>query len=246
MTVNLSLRILSDSRPDGGPAYPPARKNRKGTDRVDWGTAANLATAGGTALLAVATFSATRSANTAARASERALLDGLRPIVVPSHWEDPVQKVRFIDGQWLAVPGGRAVLEVTAEAAYLVMSLRNVGRGLAVLHGWDLLFDITPATEHRAPDQYHRLNRDIYLAPSDSGFCQLAVRDPVSEHFAALADRAADGKSFTVDVLYGDVEGGQRVITRMGLSRHPAHNSDETEWVVSAARHWNLDNPDPR
>ena len=215
-------------------------------DGVDWGTAANLATAGGTALLAVATFSATRSANNAARSSERALLDGLRPIVVPSHWQDPVQKIRFIDGRWIPVPGGRAVLEVAAEAAYLVLSLRNVGRGLAVLHGWDLRFEVDPATEHHAADQFHRLTRDIYIAPGENGFCQVAVRDPDSDQFAGLTDRAADGQPFTLDVLYGDVEGGQRVITRMGLSRSPAHDSDDTEWAVSAARHWNLDRPDPR
>jgi hypothetical protein len=213
---------------------------------VDWGTAANLATAGGTALLAVATFSATRSANTAARSSERALLDGLRPIVVPSHWEDPVQKVRFVDGHWIPVRGGRAVLEVTAEAAYLVMSLRNVGRGLAVLHSWDLRFDVEPASGHRAPDEFHRLTRDIYIAPGESGFCQVAVRDPAGDQFAALTDRTADDEPFTVDVLYGDVEGGQRMITRLGISRSPAHDSTETEWAVNAARHWNLDRPDPR
>lgn len=215
---------------------------------MDWGTAANLATAGGTALLAVATFSSTRSANAAARSSERAVLDGLRPIVVPSHWEDPIQKVRFADGQWMKVRGGRAVLEVSDEAAYLVLSLRNVGRGLGVLHGWDLRFDVTVGStvDHRAPEQFHRLTRDIYLAPGDEGFCQVAVRDPGSEQFSALAERTKDGQPFVVDVLYGDVEGGQRVITRLGLSRSPAHDSEENEWAVSAARHWNLDRPDPR
>jgi hypothetical protein len=215
---------------------------------VDWGTAANLATAGGTALLAVATFSSTRSANTAARSSERALLDGLRPTIVPSHWEDPVQKVRFADGQWMAVPGGRAGLEIGDEAAYLVISLRNAGRGLGVLHGWDLRFDVSygAAQEHRPVEQFHRLTRDIYLAPGDDGFCQVAVRDTDSEEYRLLTEHAANGEPFVVDVLYGDVEGGQRVITRMAVSRSPAHNSKENEWAVSASRHWNLDRPNPR
>ena len=215
---------------------------------MDWGTAANLATAGGTALLAGATFFSTRSANIAARSSERALLDGLRPTVVPSHWEDPVQKVRFVDGQWIAVRGGRAVLEVGDDAAYLVLSLRNVGRGLGVLHGWDLLFDVPLGTDagHRPPELFHRLTRDIYLAAGDDGFCQVAVRDTDSEQFRLLSERAASGEHFAVDVLYGDFEGGQRVITRLGLSRSPAHDSKENEWAISAARHWNLDRPDPR
>jgi hypothetical protein len=213
---------------------------------VDWGTVANLATAGGTALLAVATFSATRSANASARSSERALLDGLRPVVVTTRWDDPVQKVRFVDGQWMAVRGGRAVLEIGDEAAYLVISLRNVGRGLAVLHGWDLVFDATPGAPHHDADAFHRLTRDIYLAPGDAGFCQVAVRDTGSEQYKALVERAEDGENFIVDVLYGDVEGGQRVITRMNLSRSPAADANGTEWAVSAARHWNLDRPDPR
>lgn len=215
---------------------------------VDWGTAANLATAGGTALLAVATFSATRSANAAARTSERAVLDGLRPIVVPSNWQDPVQKVRFADGEWMAVGGGRAVLEATDEAAYLVASLRNVGRGLAVLHGWDLQFEdvVSASAEHRAPELFHRLTRDIYIAPGDGGFCQLAVRDAGSDQFRQLTERNKDRGQFIVDVLYGDVEGGQRIITRLGMSPSPAHDAKENEWAVSAGRHWNLDRPDPR
>ncbi len=211
---------------------------------VDWGTLANVATAGGTALLAVATFSSTRSANAAARNAERGLLHGLRPILVPTRWEDPVQKVRFIDGRWLRVRGGRAALETSDEAVYLVASLRNVGRGVAVLHGWDLRFDF--GAEHRPPDEFHRLTRDIYIAPGDSGFCQVALRDPDAEQFTALTHRSKDAQPFIVDVLYGDAEGGQRVITRLGISSSPAHDSTETEWAISASRHWNLDRPDPR
>ena len=215
---------------------------------MDWSTAANLATAGGTALLAVATFSSTRSANAAARTSERAVLDGLRPIVVPSRWQDPVQKVRFADGEWMAVPGGRAKLKVNGEAAYLVVSLRNAGRGLAVLHGWDLRFDIVlgATADHHPVEEFHRLTRDIYLAPGDDGFCQVAIRDADSEQLKELAGRAESHDHFVVDVLYGDVEGGQRVITRLGLSPSPAQDAGPDEWAVSAARHWNLDRPDPR
>lgn len=213
---------------------------------TDWSTIANLGTAGGTALLAVATFSATRTANAAARSAERSLLEGLRPILVPTRWEDPGQKVRFMDGLWLHVKGGRAVLRVSDEAVYLVISLRNVGRGLAVLHGWDVLTSEVSTAPRHEPDEYHRLTRDIYIAPGDGGFCQVAIREPGAEQFLALTERAEDGRSFTVDVLYGDAEGGQRVITRLGLSRSPARDSEQDEWALSAGRHWNLDRPDPR
>jgi len=212
---------------------------------TDWvTTTADLGTAGGTALLAVATFFSTRSANAAARSAERGLLDGLRPILVPSRWEDPVQKVTFIDQRWVHVRGGHAVLEIGDEAAYLVVSVRNVGRGVAVLHGWDLVADTFEP--HREPDDFHRLTRDIYVPPADNGFCQVAARDLDSGHFRQLADRSADRERFAIDILYGDVEGGQRIITRMGLGRSPATDSTETEWAVSASRHWNLDRADPR
>ena len=43
--------------------------------RPDWVTIASLATAGGTLVLAVATFSSVRSGNRTARAAERSLAD---------------------------------------------------------------------------------------------------------------------------------------------------------------------------
>jgi hypothetical protein len=46
---------------------------------------------------------------------------------------------------------------------------------------------------------------------------------------------------FTLDLLYGDHDGGQRTITRFGFS--PA---GEDAWLATVARHWNIDNPDPR
>ncbi len=212
---------------------------------TDWvTTVADLGTAGGTALLAVATFFSTRSANAAARSAERSLLDGLRPILFPSRWEDPVQKVTFIDQKWMHVRGGHAALEIGDEAAYLVVSLRNAGRGVAVLHGWDLVADAF--APHRDPEEFHRLNRDIYVPPADNGFCQVAVRDLDSEHFRLLAECSEDRERFAIDILYGDLEGGQRIISRMVLARSPAKNAAETEWAVSASRHWNLDRADPR
>ena len=62
---------------------------------------------------------------------------GMRPLLMPSHLEDPPAKVGFADNRWMKVPGGeRERAEVTPEAIYLAMSLRNVGNGIAVLHGW--------------------------------------------------------------------------------------------------------------
>jgi hypothetical protein len=211
---------------------------------IDWTTVANLGTAGGTALLAVATFFSTRSANAAARSAERSVLEGLRPVLIPSRWEDSVQKVHFFDGRWVAVRGGRAVLDATDEAVYLVLSLRNPGHGLAVLHGWDLCTDSAAAPRDAA--LFRRQTRDIYVPAGEAGFCQIAVREPGAEEFRRLSECLATGERFGIDVLYSDAEGGQRMITRMGLTRSPASDSEDTEWAVSAARHWHLDRPNPR
>ena len=73
---------------------------------VDWITVSSLATAGATLVLAFATFGSVRSANRAARAAERSLLAGLRPVLMPSNVDDPPQKVGFI-GQSLVHDPGR-------------------------------------------------------------------------------------------------------------------------------------------
>lgn len=118
----------------------------------DWATVAGLATALGTLVLAVATFSAVRSANRTARAAERSLLAGLRPVLMAS-------------------PARRVVEDC----------------------------------------------EDWYL-----------------------------------DLLYGDQEGGQRVITRFRMElftgeRGPrVPGGDRGPWLATVARHWNLDRRDPR
>ena len=44
-----------------------------------------------------------------------------------------------------------------------------------------------------------------------------------------------------VDILYGDYEGGQRMISRFGLMPR-----DDGGWIAAAGRHWNVDRADPR
>jgi len=75
---------------------------RLGHDRgmTDWVTISSLATAGGTLVLAVATFAAVRSSNQAARTTERALLAGIRPLLMPTRLQDPPEKVGFQDDHW--------------------------------------------------------------------------------------------------------------------------------------------------
>ncbi len=144
-------------------------------------------------MLAAATFTSVRSANRAARATERALLAGIRPVLVPSRLEDPSEKVGFGDGHRLKVDGGRAVVEVTDEVVYLAIALRNVGSGLAVLDRWDFSADHDNGQfPHREPDEFRRLTRDLYVPASDLGFWQGAFRDPGDPVFAAAREAATE------------------------------------------------------
>ena len=79
---------------------------------ADWSTIASLATASGTLVLAVATFSSVRSGQRSTRIAERstaiaerALLLGLRPVLAPSRVSDPPEAVRFGDGRMVSVAG---------------------------------------------------------------------------------------------------------------------------------------------
>jgi hypothetical protein len=209
---------------------------------ADWATISSLATAGGTLVLAAATFAAVRSANRSARATERALLAGIRPVLVPARMEDPPQKVGFRDQHFVHVPGGRAVAEVTDEAIYFAIALRNVGSGLGVLDRWDFYPDRQMGdSTTRDPGEFHRLTRDLYVPANDVGFWQGAFREAAEPVFAIAREAITERRMMTIDLLYGDHEGGQRTISRFALI--PA---GEDEWLATVSRHWNLDRANPR
>jgi hypothetical protein len=209
---------------------------------ADWVTISALSTAGGTLVLAGATFASVRSANRAARAAERSLLVGLRPLLMPSRLNDPPQKVGFVDDKWLYLEGGMGGAEVTDGAVYLAIALRNAGNGIAVLHGWHL-YPERPEYNDAPPDTtgFTRLTRDLYIPANDVGFWQGAFRDPAAEEFRAARAAIEARQRLTVDILYGDHEGGQRTIGRFSLMPR-----EDGGWVVSVARHWELDRADPR
>ena len=209
---------------------------------ADWVTISALATAGGTLVLAGATFSSVKSANRAARVAERSLLAGLRPVLMPTRLDDPAQKVSFADGKWLAAPGGQGAADASPEAVYLAFGVRNAGSGIAVLHGWRLQLERpTGDTGQPSPDEFTRLTRDIYVPAGDIGFWQGTYRDPSTPDFVAAAEAIRERRDLFVYVLYGDHEGGQRTITRFALNR-----SDRGMWFASGSRYWYLETGDPR
>jgi hypothetical protein len=211
---------------------------------ADWVTISSLATAGGTLVLAGATFASVRSANRAARVAEVSLLAGLRPLLLPSRMQDASQKIGFADDHFVHAPGGGGVAEVVDGSVYLAISLRNVGSGIAVLHGWHLEPSrqlSTAAPDHVPLDAFHRLTRDLYVAPGDVGFWQGALRDPATEEAQAARVAIEARQTLTVELLYGDHVGGQRIVTRFALMPR-----EDVGWIVAVGRHWNIDQPDPR
>ena len=213
---------------------------------TDWATIASFATALGTLVLALATFAAIRSSNRSARIAERSFEVNLRPVLVTSRLEDPVQKIRWVDDHWAHLEGSQGSVELVDGNVYLAISLRNVGPGLAVTFGWEAQLGYGPSPDfpHTQPENFRVQTRDLYIAPGDIGFWQAAIREPSDPDYQGLRKCAEEAQPFTIEVLYGDHEGGQRTITRFGMI--PKRNGDETKWFPAVARHWNLDRPDPR
>jgi len=239
----------------------------------DWVTISSLATGVGTLALAVSTFASVRSANRAARVAEQALLVGVRPVLVPSWLTDGVQKIYFGDGRRVVLPGGCAVVEVEEMTVYLAISLRNAGQGIGVIHGWRF----QPGREHAEdrPDlgEFRLQTRDLYIPPSDMGFWQGALRDPDDPLRDGALKAVDNGERLMVDVLYGDIQGGQRAISRfmlqppMGQAQPGQAQPGEAQpgearpgqarpgqarpgqaprWIASVIRHWRVDGHDPR
>jgi hypothetical protein len=214
---------------------------------ADASTIASLATAGGTLILAIATFSATRSANRAARISERALQVGLRPVLFNARPQDPPQKVGYVDDHWVLLRDGLAAVQERDGKLYIALPLRNVASGLAVLHGWHLRPQRAASDVQPAPlEQFRRHSRDLYVPAGDISFWQAAVRDPEDPLHAPLREAIRAGRTISVDILYGDHEGGQRTITRFSIAPREAADEEPWLWRCSTARHWNLDRADPR
>jgi hypothetical protein len=214
----------------------------------DWATISSLATAGGTLVLAVATFAAVRSSNRSARIAEVALQEQRRPVLAPSRFDDPIQKIMFVEGRWFHAPGGRGVAEHENGNVYLVLSLRNVGSGIAVCQGWAAsagLQSTRTAPDHVPVEQFRTQTRDLYIPAGDVGLWQGALRDHRDPVFAQVAEAIDAGEPITIELLYSDQVGEQRTISRFGLTPYTTPDEEEV-WLASSSRHWFLDRAGPR
>jgi hypothetical protein len=210
---------------------------------VDWTTIASLGTAAGTLILAVATFVAVRSSNRSARIAEAALQEQRRPLLAPSRLEDANQKIMFLEGHWVSAAGGRAAVEEVDGVAYLAISLRNVGSGIAVCQGWVVRPGPVVTTNyatHAPLDEFRLQSRDLYVPAGDIGMWQGALRHPDDPVRAAVVEAIEIGEHINVELLYSDQVGRQRTISRFGLT--PLGDS----WLAGLTRHWYLDWEGPR
>jgi hypothetical protein len=204
---------------------------------TDWATVSSLATAGGTLVLALATFASVRSSNRSARIAEAALQEQRRPVLAPSRFEDPVQKLLFAEGRWISAPGGRAAAEHADGIVYLAISLRNVASGIAVCQGWIVRPELGSGTlpTHAPVEEFRLQSRDLYVPAGDTGIWQGALRHPDDPVRPQAVEAIETGQAISVELLYSDQVGRQRTITRFGL--FPLQDT----WLAIAYRHWFLD-----
>ena len=144
---------------------------------ADWVTVSQFATAAGTLVLAGATFMAVRSANTCGP-HRRALADGGTAAAAdPVATTDPPMKVLWSDSHFIRLDGGRAHVEIVDDVIYLAMGVRNAGTGMAVLHGWHTTCAVfEPDAMHADPEEFRRLNIDLYVPAGEPGFWESAIR----------------------------------------------------------------------
>jgi hypothetical protein len=190
-----------------------------------------------------------RSANRAARVAEQALMVNMRPLLAPSRLDDTRQKIYFQEGRYMVLEGGRGGAEFENGVVYLGISLRNAGPGIAVLHGWRFVTGLQIDPQRPELESFRHQGRDILIAPGDIGFWQGAFRDSEDAQYdeaVAATKNDDDEVVFSIDLLYGDNDGGQRVISRMLLRGYKRDEKAERMWIASVVRHWNVDRPDPR
>ncbi|MGO9876702.1 MAG: hypothetical protein ACLPVY_23250 [Acidimicrobiia bacterium] len=204
---------------------------------ADAGTIASLATAGGTLVLAVATFSATRSANRSARIAERALDLGLRPVLIPAHEWDDAERITFGDREIIQLRGGFAAVEQRGTNLYFAAQLRNVGAGIGVLTSWFIEPGLTVSLDLPDVSTFVAQLRSLYVPARDVGYWQGAIREGNTDRGDADALRQAidAGERLTLYLRYSDHDGGHDTVTRYTLL--PDENGD---WILGISRHWSV------
>ena len=126
---------------------------------------------------------------------------------------------------------GQALVRDEAGVIYLAIPLHNEGAGLALLRGYrlegalgsDVAHDSRGVARHLRGDPPPRAQafspqqRDLLISTRRPGFWQAALRDPETSLYKEIKRSIESRGRVTVDVLYGDHEGGQPAVTRFVL-----------------------------
>ncbi len=93
---------------------------------------------------------------------------------------------------------------------------------MAVLQSWTTAqpenFRSPQQPDHAPLEEFRRLTRDLYVPPGDSRVLrQGAIRDSTDPLFSRLREACLGDGGLTIEVLYGDSDGGQRMITRYSM-----------------------------
>ena len=83
----------------------------------------------------------------------------------------------------------------------LAIALRNAGSGIAVLHGWRMLTGEIRQLDHRPPEEFTRLTRDLYLGADDLGYWQGSFRDPSSAEYIEALRAIREREPFAMEIL---------------------------------------------
>ena len=185
---------------------------------LDWATVATLATAVGTLVLAIATFAAVRSANRAARVAEAAYLVNLRPVLVTSRLEDPIRR----SAGWTTTgPGSRAARRPpsssTGPSIWRSRSATWARASPCRLAGRCDRAHSNDRGAARRPDDFRMQLRDLYVGPATSGSGRRRSGSRDDPDYGWLSQAITRRAAFTIELLYGDHDGGQRTITRFGM-----------------------------
>jgi hypothetical protein len=211
---------------------------------IGWSDAVQLTSAAGSLVWAFATFQAVRAANRSARVAEQALEIGLQPVLVPSRPEDPPERVTFREGMVIEAPPGGAYVDELDGNFFVVLPLRNVGNGLAVLRaGHVALAEVAemrlqsqgadgPTHWPESRDVYRDLQRDLYVPPGERGYWQIGVRGTDDPFHPVLEKAIVDRQRLIVTLLYTDHVGGHRSKTQFVLTP-----LDDGEWFAAVVRH---------
>ena len=193
-----------------------------------------IGTAAGTLGLAIATFASRCAPATVGPTGRTSSQIGIRPVLATSRLEDAPIKIMYGDQHWVKIEGGAP--------------LRGHRPGHLLGHG---LAQCRPASPSSTAGASTPSFRPLLIGPTTLtgssprlGTCTSRPTTPGSGRErcgtrttpieAARQDRSRPAG--TLDLLYGDHEGGQRAISRFSLVARA-----DNQWLASVVRHWNLE-----